>query len=462
MKNFKSLKIFGWAFVILAFSQIATAQLPQSCSIPGTLVVSDSTNPVTAQLDIQSVSVAEPYFSDGSQKLVFTLKVQNLSPLPASSWNVFFTGPDNVIRFVQMSTLLGNPQYRYGTVSSLAGIPLFNYSGNIQGGFTNDGNITFYMDKNLAGNLSNGQTIAVSARTYIKPLLDLVEVDEAGAANYTIAGNGGCTPFKFLAFGQNGDVPVTNDYTRNKTNDFAVWRPANGFWYTSDSVTGEFNAVPFGSGTLGDVPVPGDYDNDGKGDFAVYRRSAGIFYIFKTETNSYDFVKLGMPEDIPFSGDFDGDRIDDVAVYRPETGTWIIRNSIDSSVTSVPFGVSEDRPVVGDYDGDRKADIAVFRPSSGVWFIRQSSDNSVIGVRYGAGTDVAVPADYDGDEKTDIAVWRPETGVWYVLQSNSGASTGVAWGATSDRVQPGDYNGNGRADYAVWRPENGVWYVFFN
>lgn len=462
MKNFKLLKIFGWAFVILTFSQIAAAQLPKSCSIPGNLVLSDPNDPVTAQLDIQSVSIAEPYFSDGSQKLAFTLKVQNLSPVPVASWNVIFTGPDGIVRFVQMSTLAGNPQFRYGTISSLVGIPLFNYSGDVQGGFTSDGNITFYLDKNLAGNLSTGQIISVGARTYIKPLLDLVEVDNAGAANYTVLGNNGCTPYKFYAFGQNGDVPVTNDYTRNNTNDFAVWRPNNGVWYTSDSITSEFNGVLFGSGASGDVPIPGDYDNDGRGDFAVYRRSTGVFYILKTETNSYEFVVLGTAEDIPFSGDFDGDGIDDPAVFRPETGTWMMRGSLDSSMRSVQFGASEDRPAVGDYDGDRKADIAVFRPSTGAWYILQSGDGAVRGVQFGVGTDQIVPADFDGDQKTDIAVWRPETGSWFVLRSSDGTVTGAAWGASSDRVQPGDYNGNGRADFAVWRPENGYWYVYFN
>lgn len=464
MKDFSLSNIFSWAFVaIIAFSHLASAQLPASCSIPGTLIVSDADDPVTQQLDIQSISIAEPFFGDGSQKLVFDLKVQSLPSLPVASWNVFFTGQDNVTRFVQMSTLAGgNPQFRYGTVTSLIGLPVFNYEGSIQGNYSSDGNIVFYLDKSAAGNLSTGQTISVSAKTYIKPLLDLVEIDNTPIANYTVTGNAGCTPYKFYAWGQNGDVPVTNDYTRNQTSDFAVWRPDNGVWYTSDSVTSEINGVLFGSGASGDIPVPGNYDNDGKGDFAVYRPSTGVFYILKTETNSYEFVVLGKPEDIPFSGDFDGDRVDDIVLFRPETGNWIIRNGQDASVRTIRFGASEDRPAVGDYDGDRKADIAVFRPSNGAWYIQQSSDNSIWGVQFGAGTDTIVPADYDGDEKTDIAVWRPETGNWFVLQSGDGAVTGIGWGASTDRVQPGDYNGNGRSDFAVWRPENGVWYVYFN
>jgi len=439
------------------------AQSNNSCYAPGTLLVTDANgDTLLPQHDIQTVSVAEPLFSDGSQKLVFTLKVQRLSPLPLASWNIIFTGPDNVPRFLQMSTLLGNPEFKYGRLTSLLGIPIFNVDGNVQGTFSNNGTITFYVNKNAVGNLTNGQQISVSARVYVRPLLDLLEVDSTGSTNYAVAGNSNCTPYQIAQFGMNGDVPVAADYTRNGTDDFSVWRPDSGVWYSMDTVTNEITTMNWGSGALGDIPVTGDFDGDGKSDFTVYRPSTGTWFTFRSSDNNYTIINFGVSEDIPLSGDYDGDRIDDIAVWRPSTGVWYVLRSSDYSAMIVHFGMSEDRPFAGDFDGDRKADIAVFRPSTGTWYFLQSSNGVFGAVNFGLGTDKIVPADYDGDEKTDVAVWRPETGVWYVLRSSDGNYTAYQWGLTNDLVQTGDFNGNGRADYAVWRPSNGVWYVYLN
>jgi hypothetical protein len=450
--------------LIFATAMTAAAQVPATCFVPGVQVVADANNPVTAQLDLRAVSAAEPISGDGLQQVVFTLKVENLSPLPAASWNVFFVGPDGTNRFVQMSTLLGNPQFRYGTVNSLIGIPIFNYQGNVQGTYENNGTIRFFVNKSAVGNLAPGQTISVSARTFIVGQLGvgLVGIDETDANSYAIAGNSECSTTRIAAWGLNGDIPVAADYNRNGTRDFAVWRPATGVWQTNDSLTNETNAVAWGGGSLGDIPVTGDFDGDSKADYTVYRPSVGTWYQLLSANNSVRIFQFGVAQDIPLAGDFDGDRIDDITVWRPENGLWVTLNSSDGSTRIVQFGMSEDRPQIGDFDGYRKADITVFRPSNGGWYSLLSSDNSFRGLQFGAGTDVTVPADYDGDGKTDVAVWRPENGTWYILRSQTGAFSAYQWGMSPDRVQPGDYNGNGRADYAVWRPENGVWYVQLN
>src|SRR5436305_1629626 len=63
---------------------------PPSCSTPGTLVVSDPTGDQTGapaanqQFDIQSISIAEPCLADGINRLTFTMKVANLSSVPAN------------------------------------------------------------------------------------------------------------------------------------------------------------------------------------------------------------------------------------------------------------------------------------------------------------------------------------------------------------------------------------------
>jgi hypothetical protein len=440
-----------------------SAQTNPSCFVPGNTIINDDTSIlILPQLDIEQVSVAEPIFSDGSNRIVFSMKVQHLHPLPLGSWNVFFSS-GGVTRFVQMSTLLGSPQFRYGTVSSLLGIPTFNYQGNIQGSYNENGTISFYIEKNRIGNPAPGHVYSITSRVYVNTLgIGLVEVDNTDTAAYTLVGNSGCSPTLVAAWGVNGDVPVPENYNRNETDDFAVWRPSTGVWYSHDALSQDTTQMQWGSGAHGDIPVPGHYDFDGYADFAVYRPSDGNWYVYKTETSSATVINFGLEEDIPLSADYDGDRVDDLALFRPSTGVWYILSSLDGSVRTMQFGLSEDRPVSGDFDGDRRADIAVFRPSTGTWYIWQSDSETLRALNFGVGTDIALPADYDGDEKTDIAVWRPESGTWFVLKSDSNEVVPFSWGATNDIPVPGDYNGNGRADFAVFRPSNGVWYAYHN
>lgn len=446
------------------------AQTNASCFSPGTLVLNDSlSDAILPYHDIESVSIAEPVYGDSSQKLVFTLKVENLTPdlpvlsLPLATWNVIFTNSGGTSRYVQMSTLLGNPTFSYGTVSNLLGIPVYNQQGNIQGTYNNNGTIVFYLNKNLIGNPAVGTQYTIAARTYVNTLgVGLVQTDETTTTTYNLVGNAGCTPFQIASWGTLGDIPVPNDYFRNGTDDFAVYRPNTGLWYVLDTVSNQYIAQPMGSGSFDDVSVPGNYDNDGIADFTVYRRATGTWYIFQTETDTVRSVQFGAEEDIPFGADYDGDQIDDLAVFRPSTGTWHILNSLDGSVRSVQFGASEDEPQIGDFDGDRRADLAVFRPSNGAWYVLLSDTDSVYALQFGMDGDTPVPSDYDGDGKTDVAVFRPENGAWYVLRSSDSQFSGFVWGLGTDIVAPGDYNGNGRADYAVFRPENGVWYAYLN
>lgn len=433
------------------------------CFSPGILVLNDAAGDTTpGAYDIQSIHAAEPAYGDGSHKIVFTLKVQDLLALPAASWNVIFTGPDSVTRYVQMNNLAGNTQFKYGRLTIILGIPVFTEDGTIAGAYDTNGPITLSIDKSLIGNPQPGQALQITGAVYILQLANLVSVDTTAQAQYDVRGNAACMPYQFIKWGMNGDVPVPNDYNRNGTTDFAVWRKSEGNWYAIDGVTFEINARNWGSGALGDIPVAGNFDNDGKGDYTVFRRSTGDWHIFETETNAGSQIHFGVAEDIPVAADFDGDHVDDIAVFRPSGGDWFILNSHDFAVTFLHFGASEDRPLAGDFDGDRKSDVAVFRPSSGDWFYMRSSDGGWTGLHFGLGIDVPVPADYDGDGKTDIAVWRPDDGFWYYLKSSNGAFGATKWGISTDKTAPGDYNGNGRADFAVWRPDEGIWYVYFN
>lgn len=137
------------------------------CFSPGVLVLNDAAGdtPLGAY-DIQSIHAAEPAYGDGSQKIVFTLKVQDLLALPAVSWNVVFTGPDSVTRYVQMNNLAGNTQFKYGRVTTILGIPIFTEDGTIAGTFDTNGTITLSIDKSLIGSPAPGQALRIGRGLY--------------------------------------------------------------------------------------------------------------------------------------------------------------------------------------------------------------------------------------------------------------------------------------------------------
>ncbi|HEY0544004.1 MAG TPA: M14 family zinc carboxypeptidase [Pyrinomonadaceae bacterium] len=253
----------------------------------------------------------------------------------------------------------------------------------------------------------------------------------------------------------------TNDFDGDGRTDVAVFRPASGNWYISNSSDNSFRAQSWGIST--DKIAPGDYDGDGKADIAVFRPSNGYWYIFESQTNTLRATFWGVSEDLPAAGDYDGDGKIDIAVFRPSTGAWYVLQSSNGAVLSAQFGASTDKPVAGDYDRDGKTDFAVYRPGVGAvassqWYVLQSSDNSFKAQAFGITGDRAVAGDYDGDGKTDIAVFRASNGGWYIMQSSSNIFRAQSWGASGDVPAPGDYDGDGKTDLAIFRPSSGTWY----
>ena len=239
------------------------------------------------------------------------------------------------------------------------------------------------------------------------------------------------------------------DFNGDGKDDVSVFRPSNGYWYTSTNPATNYGGIQFGA--TDDKIVPADYDGDGKTDVAVYRN--GTWYI-QQSTAGFTGVSFGDSNDIPVPADYDGDGKADIAVFRPSNGTWYLQRS-QLGFIGVQFGQNGDKPVPADYDGDGKADIAVNR--AGTWYINRSTQG-FYGVQFGDSNDKLVPADYDGDGKTDIAVFRPSSGTWYLQQSTAGF-TGIAFGVGTDLPTPADYDGDGKADVSVFRPSNGTWYL---
>jgi PKD repeat protein len=149
---------------------------PLTCTVPGTLVTTDPAGDQTGapatntQFDIQSVSIAEPCFADGLNKLVFTIKVANLTSIPANGhWKVQFATPvlpaSVTAYFVEMtSDQNSNVVYGYGTVGTTT-----TTLGTADDGTNSaDGTITITVANSKVGNPTPGQTItAVQGRTQL-------------------------------------------------------------------------------------------------------------------------------------------------------------------------------------------------------------------------------------------------------------------------------------------------------
>ena len=249
-----------------------------------------------------------------------------------------------------------------------------------------------------------------------------------------------------------------SDFDGDGFNDFAVYRPSTGVWYSQNSAG--FTAQTFGNAN--DVPVSADYDGDGRTDSAVFRNvnGSGIWEIKRSSDGGITATQFGVSNDIPVRGDFDGDGRNDIAVFRPSTGVWYALKSNGTGFIIVQFGSNGDKPIVADFDGDGRDDVAVFRPSTGVWYWIRSSNGSVGIVQFGLNGDIPINGDFDGDGRKDISVFRPSTGVWYIWRSSDNAFDIRQFGLNGDIPVAGNYDGDTKTDIAIFRPSTGVWYIW--
>jgi len=162
-------------------------------------VVTDPTgdqNPgFPSQLDIQSVSVGEDYRYIGSERLVFVLKVHDLTTVPANGiWRVRWTFGATTYYVAMTSDGSSNVNFEYGTQS---GSLVTTVGGLESGSFATDGTITMVIAMNKVGNPSAGSVLmAVNGVTQQNVGGTLFAgVDSTSSANYTIrAKDPNCIP----------------------------------------------------------------------------------------------------------------------------------------------------------------------------------------------------------------------------------------------------------------------------
>ena len=248
---------------------------PLTCSPPGTLIISDPAGDQTGgpaanqQFDITSVSIAEPCVGDGStDKLAFTIKVANLSSVPANGhWKVQFappTLPSGVTAFfVEMTTdQNANVTYSYGTVGTTS-----TTVGTADDGTNStDGTITITVANSKIGNPSAGQML-----NQIKGVTQLL-VGAAGTGllagidsttqtgttpTYTLVGHTSCTcaapsptPTPTATPGPSGSAstPRFQNYNPPPTNSFNGGEPSIGTdWLTGNAMyLASFSAIRVG------------------------------------------------------------------------------------------------------------------------------------------------------------------------------------------------------------------------
>lgn len=196
-----------------------------SCDANGLRILDDASDdqigaPLEGDMDIQWVSIGEPYFADGSRKLVFKLKVASLASLkPNRMWRILWSYPDAPVAgnpnsssfvgryYIGMNTdSSGAATFEYGIAQTLSAVvanasPAERFGEADEGsGFNADGTITLVISADKVGAPDAGDLIgAVVARSY--PVAQDVTLRGDSAADvvslgstYMLVGNAACRP----------------------------------------------------------------------------------------------------------------------------------------------------------------------------------------------------------------------------------------------------------------------------
>ena len=213
-----------------------TGQTP--CTGLGVQILTDPAGDSLDQIgghDIRSLHIAEPFSGAGGQKLIFSLKMGDLSdPLtPNTTWRIYFTGPDGNGYFVDMRTdALAAVSFKYGTY--------IHNADNTQGTATTVGNldagskydtqaetITLVVSTSKIGNPQAGGRLS---RMFVRVPVVAVVPDNANYASpiaevgYTLIGNAACqsrpaAPSALIAVPGQGKGSVLLNWADNSDNE---------------------------------------------------------------------------------------------------------------------------------------------------------------------------------------------------------------------------------------------------
>ncbi len=210
-----------------------------ACLLPGVQVLTDPTGDASdtlAQHDITSVSLSEPDSLSG--KIVFSLKVANLSTIPAGwRWAVRFGAPHNppddpVVGpqedwFVSMVTSdNATPSFTYGSTGVFQGASrVFTTLGNLDpaSNANADGTITLVLPKSAIGNPTAGQAISsIFGSVRLSPPSTVPGTggtnetipDSTGTGSYQLRASNLCLPntpplARLGSSAESGNVPLT-------------------------------------------------------------------------------------------------------------------------------------------------------------------------------------------------------------------------------------------------------------
>lgn len=184
------------------------AVLLSPCTLPGVRVVIDPTGdqtgaPLNTDLDIQSISVAEPFVGAGVNELVFTMKVADLSTItPNHQWRIIWTpatapsGTADRYYLGMSSDGTGAVSYDYGTVTTNGNVPVSSGAADA-GSYSADGTIRITISNSKIGNPHAGDTLAtLSGRNFagtgLATLTKTSATDSTADSSYTLVGNASC------------------------------------------------------------------------------------------------------------------------------------------------------------------------------------------------------------------------------------------------------------------------------
>jgi len=258
-----------------------------SCGASGLRVLEDASGdqigaPLEQDMDIEWVAISEPFFEDGSRKLVFKLKMASLTSLtPNRMWRILWSYPDAPVAPNPSSTAFVG-RYYIGMNIDSAGAATFEYGiaqtlslvvANVSpaerlgdadpgSGFNPDGTITLVISADKVGGPQAGDLIgALIARSYPVAQDITLRGDTASdvaslGSTYALVGNASCAPPPPPTF----DLQVTNIVATNakpKEGDRVTLTATISNTGTGNAGTSKTEFLLDDASVLGQIDTPG-------------------------------------------------------------------------------------------------------------------------------------------------------------------------------------------------------------